>query len=207
MREHLFNDNYICITAGELLEMKWDLYRRFGRDATIWIRPDSGNKPFTAQTVELERFDKFYEQWIKGFCKESDGIVVSTPKKINSEFRFICSGNDIIAVSCYQYQGNKVYVPSAPTKATEKCKNVLKTLHNHFPMEFPDAFFACDIWEDLSGDFYLGEFNAFSSCGLYKCNKEPIVKEVSNYAVSYWTRENGVKESTDGFNKKLTGHS
>lgn len=184
MREHLFNKNYRCMTAGELLEEKWDLYRRFGQDATIWVRPDSGNKPFTAQTVELERFDKFYDQWIKNFCKPEDGIVVSTPKKINGEWRYICTGNDILGVSCYLYQGNRIYVPSAPTKATEKCKEVLKALHNSFPMDFPDKFFACDVWEDTEGNYFLGEFNAFSSCGLYKCNKEPIVREVSAYTES-----------------------
>jgi hypothetical protein len=182
MREHLLNKDYRCMTVGTLLDEKWDLYRRFGQDATIWVRPDSGNKPFTAQTIELEKFDKFYDQWIKGFCKPEDGIVVSTPKKINSEFRYICSGNDIIAMSCYKYQENKVYVPSAPTKATEKCKEILTDLHHSFPINFPDAFFACDIWEDIEGNYYLGEFNAFSSCGLYKCNKEVIVRMVSEYA-------------------------
>lgn len=183
MREHLFNQDYCCMTIGELIEEKWDMYGRFGKDATIWVRPDSGKKPFTAQLVELENFDKFIERNLKSFDL-TEQIVVSSPKKIKAEFRFICSGNDIISTSCYQYQDCFVYIPSAPVKATEKCKEVLIQLHKEMPMNFPDVFFATDIWEDYDGKFYLGEFNAFSSCGLYKCNKESIVNAVSNYAES-----------------------
>jgi hypothetical protein len=175
IKDHLLNVDYSFYRVNWLKENKWEFYRLFGREGVIWIRPNNGDKPFVAKTVKLEEFDTFCKKWILECCNISDYVVVSSPKSINAEWRFICNPEEILGMSCYRYQENRVFVPSAPLKAIEKCKEILKCYT-------PDAFFAIDICEDIEGHYYLMEFNAFSTCGLYKCDKETIVREVSTYA-------------------------
>jgi hypothetical protein len=180
VKEYLFNKDFDVIKTGDLLNEKWNIYRKYGQDATIWLRPDSGEKPFTARILELEDFDNFYNKWIKDYTGPDDFIIVSSPKKINGEWRYICSNNEILGVSSYSYQGNNIYIASAPTKATELCNKILDHLNKN--QRFPDPFFALDICETPDGEHFLMEFNAVSTCGLYKCNKEKIVKSISEYA-------------------------
>ena len=175
----LFNRNYGIYTVDHLILDKWDIFRCYGEDASIWIRPSSGKKSFTARVVDLEEYDRFIDTWVIPYTKPTDKIVVSTPKKINSEFRYVCFYNEIVGESCYLYQGNRIYVPSSPTKSKEKCKDVLNDIEKL--NVFPDPFFIVDIWEDIEGNFSLGELNSFSSAGLYKCNKEKIVTYVNKY--------------------------
>lgn len=188
--QHLFNRNYGMYTVEQLLPDKWDIFRCYGEDATIWIRPSSGKKSFTARTVDLEEYDKFINTWVIPYTKSDDKIVISTPKKVNGEWRFICSKDKgILGQSCYMYQGNRIYVPSAPNGAIQKCEDVLWEMN--YKTYWPDPFFALDIVEDIEGNFSLMELNAFSSCGLYKANKETIVSEVSSYAeLSYQSLTN-----------------
>lgn len=182
--DYLLNKDHELYSCEELFSNKWSIYRKFGKDAEIWVRPSSSKKPFAGSLIHIEEFDKIYEEDIKQNCLENEIIVVSSPKEINSEFRFICSPYGIVASCCYFYQKNRVYIPSAPTGATELCKELLQLEYK------PDYFFAVDICEDKDGKFYLLEYNAFSTSGLYACNKESIVRQVSNYAEWIYGSEN-----------------
>jgi hypothetical protein len=174
----LFNDLYEITTVKNLKENKFDFYRKFGREAMMFIRPNSGEKTFQAQLVDIQDFDKFWENGISGGSNsdESDSVVVSTPKKINGEYRIVCSkygGGEIIAASTYQYQGKKTLIPSVPPKALEKCKEILSVGW------YPDSIFCVDIAEDGDGNFWLLELTPFSSAGLYATDKTSVVKKVN----------------------------
>jgi hypothetical protein len=67
-------------------------------------------------------------------------------------------------------------IPAVPEGATEMCKKVLQKEY------YPDRIFCVDICEDGDGEFWLLELNSFSSCGLYACDKDKIVKRVSEIA-------------------------
>lgn len=177
---YLLNRNYGFYNVSDLLEKQWEIFQLFGEDATIWMRPSTGKKTFTARLVQLEDYDNFVKKWVVPFTQPTDKVVVSTPKSINGEWRFICNRGTIIATSCYIYQGNRIYVPSCPNGARAKCEDVLDFGY------YPDNFFAVDICEDSEGKYYLMELNAFSSCGLYKCNKQEIVQQVSEDAVRFY---------------------
>ncbi len=176
-KEYLLNQDFECVTVEELGTNRWDIYRKHGKEALIWARPSSGKKTFKAATIDLDEFDKVYNSWIVPYTKPSDVVIVSSPKTINGEWRFICGENKILGVSSYMYQQNRIYIPSAPPKATELCQHILNSVSWS-----PDRFFALDICETIDGKFWLLELNAFSSCGLYKANKQNIVREVSEYA-------------------------
>lgn len=175
--EYLLNQDFEYITVEEFGNNRWDIYRKHGKEALIWARPSSGKKTFKASTIDLEEFDKVYNNWIVPYTNPNDVVVVSSPKTINGEWRFICCEQRIVGVSSYLYQGNRIYIPSAPAGATQLCQHILDSTTWR-----PDQFFALDICETIDGKFWMLELNAFSSCGLYKANKQNIVKEVSQYA-------------------------
>ncbi len=177
LKHLLFNDNHEITTVSNLKSAKFDYYRRFGKEAMIFIRPDVGDKTFTGQLVDLQYFDRIWDNNIVCNAKDDDLVIVSTPKTINGEWRFIVNKYDgIIAYSTYQYQGLRTYIPSAPQGAIDKCNEVL-TVGYH-----PDSVYDVDICEDADGNFWLLEINSFSSAGMYECKKDLIVKRVSEIA-------------------------
>lgn len=176
--EFLFNDKYAIVSLSELRRHKFFFYGIFGKECMIFVRPDSGQKPFQAQLVDLQDFDNFYAQ---GRTVEHELVVVSSPKNIRGEWRFVVtSDKDIISQSTYRYQGQICKIPSAPTKATDLVKEMLKVGY------YPDRVFVMDVCEDNDGNYWLLELNSFSSAGLYACDKPTIVKKVSEIAEKDW---------------------
>lgn len=176
-KDLLFNDIHEFTTVKNFKENKFHYYEKFGREALIFIRPDTGEKSFSGQLLDLQDFDRFWENAVQCNAKDDDAIIVSTPKTINGEWRFVVTKKkEIVAQSTYQYQGKKTLIPSAPAGATELCKKILEVGH------FPDSIFCVDICQDADGNFWLLELTSFSSAGLYAADKNSIVKAVSEIA-------------------------
>jgi hypothetical protein len=186
----LFNDIHRCLSVGDLKACKFEIYRQFGRDAMIFIRPDSGEKTFQAQVLDLQDFDRFWENGISGGgnVEDSDLVIVSTPKNINGEWRFVCSGEEIIAQSTYQYQKKRTLIPSAPVGATDKVREILKVRYK------PDPIFCVDIAEDSDGNFWLLELTSFSSAGLYATDKNRVAQRVSEIVESEYAIDKSRKQ-------------
>jgi len=175
-KKFLFNDINEFTTLGNLKSDKFEFYRKYGRDAMMFIRPDSGEKTFQAQLIDILDFDRFCNNAITNSAVDTDLVMVSTPKKINGEYRFICSkynNGEIISASTYQYQGQSTLIPSVPPNATSKCREILDSGN------YPDSIFCIDIAEDSDGNCWLLELTSFSSAGLYMSNKSDIVKRVN----------------------------
>jgi len=176
--KYLFNDRYAIISLKELHRHKFFYYGVFGKEALIFIRPDSGQKPFQAQLLDLLDVDRFCDtnQHI-----EHELVVVSSPKTIVWEGRFVVSNmKDIIAHSTYRYQGQVTKIPSVPQGSIDLVKELLEVGY------YPDSVFVMDIAEDNDGKYWLLELNSFSSAGLYACNKTDVVKKVSAIAEKEW---------------------
>ena len=176
--KHLFNDRYSIISLSEFYRQKFFYYGVFGKEALIFIRPDSGQKPFQAQLLDMIDVDRFVERY-KDIQHEL--VVVSSPKNIRGEFRFVVTKyKEILGVSTYQYQGQVTKIPSAPAGATSLVRELLEIGY------YPDSVFCIDICETNDGEYFLMEINSFSSAGLYACKKENIVKRVSEIAEEEW---------------------
>ena len=176
--KYLFNDRYSIISLAELKRHLFFFYGIYGKEAMIFVRPDSGQKPFQAQLVDMLDFENFYT---RAETIKHELVVVSSPKNIRGEWRFVVtSKQEIIACSTYRYQGQITKIPSAPLGATALVKELLKVGY------YPDSVFVIDICEDNDGNFWLLEINSFSSAGLYECNKTAIVQKVSAIAEEEW---------------------
>lgn len=177
--KYLFNDKYAIVSLAELKRHLFFFYGIFGKETMIFVRPDSGQKPFQAQLVDMQDFENFYAQ---GRSIEHELVVVSSPKNIRGEWRFVVTSNkDIISQSTYRYMGQITRIPSAPAGATALVKELLNVGY------YPDTIFVMDVCEDNDGNYWLLELNSFSSAGLYECNKTDIVKKVSEIAEKEWT--------------------
>lgn len=176
----LLNNDYAFYSVEEASKNHWDLFRKHGVEGSVFIRPSSGKKPFTAKVLNIQEFEKFFDSWVIPYTNPSDKLAVCSPKIINGEWRFICTPDEILGKSSYLYQGATLQVPSAPTKAIAVCMDVLHEMK--IAGWKPDPFFSVDVVEDVNGNCRLMELNSFSTCGLYACHKPTIVREVSKYA-------------------------
>lgn len=163
VQELLFNDKYAFIPFKELARRKWDLYAWLGKESLVFIRPDSGEKDFPAELVDLIHIDKLVDNY------DYEGLaVVSTPKNSIGEWRFVVADEKIITCSSYKYQGILTCVPSAPYGATDLVNEVIAKGIK------PDEIFCVDVVQDMDNKFWVMELTSFSSAGLYACNLDKI---------------------------------
>ena len=172
---YLFNDKYCLMSLSELGRQRYSVYGQYGKEALIFCRPDSGEKTFQAQLLDIIDLDRFLEQ--RDDIKH-ELVLVSTPKNIKWEGRFICSKyKEIIAYSTYRFQGQISKIPSVPPETIKFCQEILD--NNNY---WPDSVFCLDLCQDNDNVTWLLELTSFSSAGLYSSNKENIVKRVSEIA-------------------------
>lgn len=172
---YLFNDKYCLMSLRELVRQKYDVWGHYGKDSCIFIRPDSGEKTFQAGILDIIDLGQLYDS--NKDC-EHDLMLVSTPKKINWEGRFIVSRDkEIIASSTYRFQGKVAIIPSVPAETLKFCKELLEKVDY-----YPDSVFCYDICQSSDGEPFLLELTSFSSAGLYATDKVAIVKKVSEIA-------------------------
>lgn len=172
---YLFNDQYAIMSLKEVVRQKYSVWGHYGKDAMIFIRPDSGEKTFQAGLLDIIDLPTLYDS---NQDVEHDLVLVSTPKTILWEGRFVVSKfKEIIASSTYRFQGKVCLIPSVPVEATKFCQEVLNKVDYH-----PDSVFCLDVCQDSDKNCWVLELTSFSSAGLYACNKEHIVQKVSEIA-------------------------
>jgi hypothetical protein len=176
--EFLFNDDYSFVTLRELHRQKFNFYNRYGKETLIFVRPDSGNKTFQAGLVDMLDLDKFVESHKE---YEHSLVLVSTPKTIKGEWRFVVTDEgDIVTYSTYQYQGKVTRVPGAPQGAINLVQKILKVGYH------PNSIYCIDVAQDADDNFWLLELTSFSSAGLYCTDKKKVVKRASEIAERDW---------------------
>lgn len=177
---YLFNDKYCLMSLREVVRQKFSIWGTYGKESLIFIRPDSGEKTFQAGLLDIMDLATLHES--NKDC-EHDLMMVSTPKNIKWEGRFIVSREKkIIAHSTYRFQGLVTKIPAVPEGATKFVKELFKVNY------YPDSIFCYDICEDNDENFWLMELTSFSSAGLYASNKDNIVKEVSKIVLDDYNK-------------------
>jgi hypothetical protein len=177
-QKHLFNDWHMFTSMAGLKSNKWNIYKVFGKETIVHLRPNGGDKTFSGQLIDLQDFDTCFSA-SRCSAKDTDIAVVTTPKNILWEGRYIVNENrEIIAQSTYMYRGNRTYIPNCPEKATKLVHQILEIGYH------PDPIYAVDVCEDNDNNFWLMEFNSFTSAGTYACNKQKIVEKVNEMALT-----------------------
>jgi hypothetical protein len=177
----LLNQDYIMMPATELLRQKEFVYDKMGIDGCVFVRPSSGFKEFAGAVVPLEEMNKNALGF--GFYHENPELltVVTAPKVITKEWRFVVAKKKVITGSQYRL-GKDV----EPELVDTTCEAALYAQSIVDAVEWePDPIYTLDVCES-NGELFLLELNAFSTSGLYDCDLETIVRVASEMAVEEW---------------------
>lgn len=188
--EYLLNQNHHMMPVSELLR-RWDKFvlihslftekELFFMKPTfvaeppksLFVRPDSGAKPFTGFVVEHGDKHKI-ESLIQSIGPETL-VVVSIVQNITAEWRYVICDRKIVAGSRYlPDESEDHHAPSfrlADTIASQEWQ--------------PDLCYTVDI-ATSGGKMYLLEINSFSCSAFYSCDLASIVKFASLAAEKEW---------------------
>ncbi len=174
--KYLLNSDYIMLPFGELERCQDFLFDTLGRDGRIFVRPDSPLKLFTGQTASRATFAADVE--FMGFYEfpASAVVVVSSPKQIVKEWRFVIASGKVVAGCQYKRDGQLEYRPEYDSRAFDLAAEIAALDYQ------PDPVWIADICQSAQGDFRLLEIGGFSFSDLYSCNKAAVVTAVSNMA-------------------------
>ena len=175
--KNLLNSNCAMLTFSDLIKKKKNLFSKFGVNNRIFIRPNSGMKSFTGNLVTWDEYEKMIDCGFQCYNEiPADSIVlVSKPKTIKKEWRFVVSGTEVIGGSQYRINGRFKESSEVDLEAIEFVKNIL--LNTTYS---PDIVWVMDICKLDNEKLYVLEVGAFSCSGLYKINLEKLIYRVSN---------------------------
>ena len=111
--------------------------------------------------------------------------IISSPKKIKKEWRIIIADKKPIASSLYMENDQFNAKGGCDREAWELAEIIAQELWQ------PEMCYSIDICK-MNNDYYLLELNSYSSCGLYSCDCEAIVRGVSEAALKEWEEYNRV---------------
>lgn len=177
--KHILNKNYMMIPYGDLSRQRDFIFEKLGVDNTVFIRPDYGGKSFTGTLAYLETFDKFLEVVGYGQLDPETLLVVAEPKNIKNEWRFLVVEDNVVTGSQYRSEHGIKYDANYPQEAYAVAEIAAKLYH-------PDKAWVVDICETKNGDFHILEIGSFSCAGLYLCDREKVIREVSRVAYEEW---------------------
>ncbi len=172
----LLNRDYIMLPYVELSRRRDFLFDTLGIDDRLFVRPDSPLKIFTGMTISRSTFDKDYE--FMGFYEfpVESLVVVSSPKTITAEWRYVVADGKIVCGSQYMDGGNEVSLPAEDSSALELARAIVAQGYQ------PDPVWVLDICRSADGTYHLLEIGAFSFASLYGCDKDAVVQAVSSVA-------------------------
>jgi hypothetical protein len=175
---NIVQEQHEFIELGKLEAEKDRLFSVFGEDDKIFIRPDQNDKCFIGTLVKSNMFDTFM-RCVTACEPPMDTLcVVSTPKRIDKEWRFVIADKKVIAGSlyyddhCLTMDGN--YDMLAAEFAEKMCE-----------IWTPDPMFIMDI-ALVNGEYKIMEIGPVNGAGLYKCEILPVIKAMSEIGARTW---------------------
>lgn len=176
----LLNDPYVMMPRKDIPRHLNLLHKWIGKDDKLFMRPNSGLKPFTAQVFNLGlQNDESYLftkdwRWVEEFTDPDTLIVIAGPKTIQAEYRFVIAGTEVVT-GCQ-------YMPEIVVGWTQKARDLAAEVAKEYQ---PDPMFIVDICFD-GEKYWLMEIGAFSVAGLYACKMEDIVSAAVKIAEEEW---------------------
>ena len=178
--EYLLNRDYIMLPFGEIDRCKDFLFDSVGRDGRIFIRPDSPLKLFTGQIATRDTFSADLE--FMGFYEfpVSSLVLVSSPKAILNEWRFLVADGTVVAGCQYKSGDGLDYQSEYDGNAFDLAQSIAAIDYE------PDAVWVMDICKTSDNSYHLLEIGGFSFSDLYACNMADVVTAVSAAAKAHW---------------------
>jgi hypothetical protein len=157
--KYMLNTNYTMMSGSELI-------RRWYADR-LFVRPDIGFKEFNGGTYTRDEFIKLN--------LHPELLVISSPvKKVDLEWRFVVTGNTIVAGS--------QYLPIETNVTSNAAIEYLQSILNELTW-CPDDIYTVDVCF-ANGSYHVLELNSLSCSNLYQCDLAAVVETVSKLAIN-----------------------
>lgn len=174
--KYLLNGQYMMMPVGDLLT-KWEEFCE-----SLFVRPDSGAKPFIGYVVAPNEKDKI--QTLVQSVGPETLVVIAPEQKIETEWRFVICDKKVIA-GCEYLPTERSY-PITPWIKSSK-PPLFRLAEEIASQEWqPDLCYTIDIAETDLGEIRLLEINSFSCAGLYCCDMSSVIHHVSEVAGKEW---------------------
>lgn len=180
LKEEFLNDDYIILPLSKLSNPSDKIARVIGElsDDKFFIKPDSGFKHFTGDTVEYSEIGSFCRKLLAQGVSKNELCVISSAKEIESfEYRFWVIGGKIITSSTYSWSDMED-LSEDELKVPQIIKDyVLKVIKN---IQIPH--YTIDICE-TDEYFKVVEINNIYTSGTYNCDLEKLYNGLRKMAV------------------------
>ena len=145
-------------------------------------------KLFTGQVASRKTFAADLE--FMGFYEfpVRELVVVSSPKEIVAEWRFVIANGRVVAGSQYKYRNKFEPRPGYDAKAFDLAQEIAAVDYQ------PDPVWVLDVCQDSNNSFSLLEIGGFSFSDLYACDKSKVVAAVSAAATEIWQKSQADKD-------------
>ena len=157
--EFLLNEDFVMLPFCDLRRRREFLFDCFGHDGAFFVRPDSPLKSFDGQLVREASFEKDLEFLAFYEFPEHELVVVSSPKAVTTEWRFVGADRAIVAGSQYRAGGREVSVSPV---CDPQARGLAETIAAR---EFQvDSVWVVDVGLTSAGDLRLIENRRFQLC-------------------------------------------
>lgn len=140
---------------------------------SMFIRPIEDSKSFSGGMMDREDFEPWRDQMVKegiayGYTIDANTMVqVSTPKKINAEYRYWIVKGEIVTRSMYKLGSRVLYsdqVNSSIDDYVQECVDIWQ----------PHDAFVIDVCETPDG-LRIVEINTMNAAGFYSADMQKLV--------------------------------
>ncbi|MDJ0722588.1 MAG: ATP-grasp domain-containing protein [Desulfobacterales bacterium] len=167
----LLHEKWVFSTVSEFVSDPDRCLAEIGSPGSFFVRPDSPLKPFSGRVIERDKLS--FEALDYGFYYEDKNlpIVITPVLDVGPEWRFVITGQEVIASSAYEVSDRTESNSDCPLEVVEYAQEVAMAL---IP---PDPVYILDVC-NVGGDIKLIEINPFSGADLYACDRQAIVSAV-----------------------------
>lgn len=172
----LFLNDRPVMTPSALLRRQVDYYFDLLGSDEIFIRPDSGAKVFPGFVMSRSTWQHEFNclDQLTGLTPETI-VVISPVKPIAHEYRFVIVNRQVVTGSRYMKHG----VLDVDSRVDPRCRSLADRIAAE-PYQV-DLAYTCDV--GMVGDqAVVIELNAFSTSGLYACDRVAAFKAVAEVA-------------------------
>lgn len=172
IHEFLLNDRHLITTLPHLVTHAKYATELWSQEM-LFIKPNSGLKPFDAQKCHFRHVVNLAKEIEADRLMEFDPLIFICPARddIKEEYRFVIIDNVVVTGSqykptiAYTYNGFAAMYAGA---IALRLKNTIKT-----------RAYTIDIALLDNDELRVVEVNSFNCAGLYKCDLDLIVEELS----------------------------
>jgi len=186
--KYLLNEDYRVLPLREVARLRESVFFETDRYTkrsgySIFIKPNSGLKPFDGQVVEYNLCNEWYNEQVRNGASPEALCIFSSAKEIYSEERFVVADGKVLTGCTYSRNGDINYKGVYSSLSWKWLEKVLKdTEFNPYPVYVVDiATYNGDISPGVKRGII--ECNSINCAGFYGCDLQLVVKEASKLAM------------------------